>query len=127
MSRNIWWDYADYHFEPDLDYEEREYVSAERTCVARVMRGDHSGENRFYVVVATDGSWFAWGEWHGRIEIADNSRATAVSEEADDATYTFADGGAYFPSREVAMVAIYRWIQRDLKLELEDIEVKNRV
>ncbi len=118
-----WFDYADYHFEPNLDHDERDYAWAERTCVARILRRDHSGENRFYVAPAADGTWFAWGEWHGRVENPDaQTRATMVSEEADDATYTFADGGAYFPTHEEAMAVISRWIQRDLTLELQDLK-----
>lgn len=117
-----WFDYADYHFEPGLDHEERDYAWAERTCMARIMRLDHSGENRFYLAPAADGSWFAWGEWHGRVENSDDSvRAVIVNEEADDATYTFADGGAYFQTREEAMAALFRWIQRDLALELQGL------
>jgi hypothetical protein len=120
MRLQSWWDYAEYHHESDLDQVDREMSFKERTCVARIMRGDHSGENRFYVAPSQERMWFAWGDWHGRVEgpiIA--GRATIVSATADDATYTFADGGAYFETREEAMVAIHRWIQRDLALELE--------
>lgn len=122
MKLESWWDYADYHFEPDLDHRERDYSWEERTCVARVMRGDHSGENRFYIAPSVDSFWFAWGEWHGCEKSPTGSRATVANQEADDATYTFADGGAYFPTREEAMAAIFRWIQRDLKLEIESLE-----
>jgi hypothetical protein len=118
MKIKTWWDYADYHHEPGLDSADRGFSPTERTCVARIMRLDHSGENRFYIAPASDGTWFAWGDWHGRIEENSGPRMTVVSEEADDATYTFADGGAFFPSREAAMLAIYRWIERDLKLDL---------
>lgn len=124
MKIKSWWDYAEYHHEPGLDRGDREFAWEERTCVARVMRLDQSGENRFYVAPATDGSWYAWGDWHGRVESAENSMLTIISDEADDATYTFADGGAYFPSREEATLAIYRWIHRDLQLDLKTTKTK---
>jgi hypothetical protein len=124
MRIKTWWDYAEYHHEPGLDRSDREFSWEQRTCVARVMRLDHSGENRFYVAPAADSSWYAWGDWHGRVDGPDDSKTTIVSEDADDATYTFADGGAYFPSREEAMLAIYRWIERDLRLDLQQTKAK---
>lgn len=120
MKMKSWWDYAEYHHEQGLDRDDREFSWGERTCVARVMRLDHSGENRFYIAPAADGSWYAWGDWHGRDDDASTSRTTVMSEEADDATYTFADGGAFFPTRTEAMLAIYRWIHRDLRLDLNE-------
>lgn len=121
-----WFDYANYHFERNIDHDERDYSWAERSCVARIMRFDHSGENRFYVAPAPDGTWFTWGEWHGLIDNSDDStRGAIIKEEADDAVYTFADGGANFRSREEAMAAIFRWIQRELSLEFQ--HVKNPV
>jgi hypothetical protein len=120
MTLQSWWDYAEYHHEPDLDHVDRDISFKEQRCVARIMRGDHSGENRFYVAPSQGARWFAWGDWHGRVEGAViAARATVVSEAANDATYTFADGGAYFQTREEAVAAIYRWIQRDVALELE--------
>lgn len=124
MKINNWWDYAEYHHEPGLEQDDRELSWEERTCVARVMRLDHSGENRFYVAPASDGSWYAWGDWHGRVDGPSGSKATVLSEEADDATYTFADIGAYFPSREEAMSATYRWTERDLRLDLQRNKAK---
>jgi hypothetical protein len=65
---------------------------------------------------------YAWGEWHGCVENPDTSvRAVIVNKEADDATYTFSDVGAYFRAREDALAAIFRWIQRDLALELQGL------
>lgn len=118
MKMKSWWEYAEYHHEPGLDQADSQFSLEEKTCVARVMRLDHSGENRFYVAPAADGTWYAWGDWHGCVDHLAGSRATRISDEADDATYTFADGGAFFPSREDAMAAIYRWIHRDLELDL---------
>jgi hypothetical protein len=115
-----WSDYAEYHHESGLDHSDRHTLFDETTCVARIMRRDHSGENRFYIAPTEDGMWFAWGDWHGRVESENRaSRATDVSETADDATYTFVDGGAYFQTREQATGAVYRWIHRDLALEKE--------
>jgi hypothetical protein len=118
MKMKCWWDYAEYHNEPVLDRTDRQFSLEEKTCVARVTQVDHSGENRFYVVPAADGTWYAWGEWHGCVDLPNESRATQISDEADDATYTFADDGAFFSCREDALAAIYRWIHRDLELDL---------
>jgi hypothetical protein len=120
MKMKCWWDYAEYHHEPGLDRTDGQFSLEEKTCLARVMRVDHSGESRFYVAPAADGTgtWYAWGEWHGCVDLPNGSRATQISDEADDATYTFADDGAFLSCREDAMTAIYRWIHRDLELDL---------
>jgi hypothetical protein len=119
MRLESWWDYAEYHHEGGLDHLDRHTLFDEKTCVARIMGRDHSGENRFYIAPTEDGMWFAWGDWHGRVETESGGRATVVSDTADDATYTFADGGAYFETRDGAMGTIYRWFQRELALEIE--------
>jgi hypothetical protein len=120
MTLQSWWDYAEYHHEPGLDHLDRDVSFEERSCIARIMRGDHSGENRFYIAATLEGTWFAWADWHGRVEGPGiEGSGTIVSETAEDATYTFADGGAYFQTRQEAMAAIYRWMQRDMALELE--------
>ena len=107
MTPQSWRDYAAYHHEPGLDHNDRDVSFEERTCVARIMRGDHSGENRFYVASSRDGMWFAWGDWHGRVDDPGIEGGSAVvNETADDATYTFAEGGAYFQTREEAMANI---------------------
>lgn len=117
-----WAEYADYHFEPNMDHQRREYSIDEKTCVARLMDMDLEGENRFYVAPAEDGSWFAWGDWHATVKTPEpNSRAVLTREPADDATHTFADGGAFFPTREEAMAAIYRWIARDTTRDLQRV------
>src|SRR5262249_48849767 len=121
MSFQSWGDYAEYHCEKGLDHLERKTKFEERSCVARIVTPDHSGENRFYVAPAEGAACFAWGDWHGRVE-TDSPDRVVISETADDATYTFADGGAYFPSRNEANAAIYRWIHRELTLRLESRE-----
>jgi hypothetical protein len=121
MGMDTWRDYAEYHHERSLDHLDRRTLFDEKTCVARLMRSDHSGENRFYMAPTEDGVWYAWGTWHGRVDSEDGSSgSTVISEIADDATYTFVDGGAYFQTRDEAMAAIYRWIQRDLALEIQE-------
>jgi len=118
-----WWEYAEYHDEPGLDQRDRDYAWTERTCVARAMRIDRSGENRFYVAPAVDGTWYAWGEWHGCIDNPiPGDRRTIIRDVADDATYTFANGGAFFSSPDHAMAAIHRWISRDVAVEFRSVE-----
>jgi hypothetical protein len=126
MAMAYWSDYAEYHHEPGLDHIDRVTLFKDKTCVARIMRRDHSGENRFYIAPTENGMWYAWGDWHGRVESENaDSRTTVVSEIADDATYTFAEGGAYFETREEATTSIHRWIQRDLSLESQRSVVAN--
>ncbi len=121
-----WQHYALHHEELGIDQENRTFAHDQKTCVARLMDVNHAGENRFYVAPAIDGSWFAWGDWHNSVENQDEqSPITLIHEQANDATYTFVNGSAFFPTREAAMAAVYRWLKREVEWEFKSYEPQN--
>src|SRR6266511_122018 len=97
----------------ELDHNDRDMFFDNRQCIARIALPNDQGEYRLYVAPCADGSWYTWGDYHA-----------PGHEEACDAAYDFAEGGAYFPTKNEAMVAVYDWLSQ---LAAEEARILNPV
>ena len=83
-----------------LDRRARETDFSKKICIERMKLPNWPGEERFYIAPCQDGSWHIWGDYH----------YSQRSRMADDAAYDFAEGGAYFPTKEEAMGFTYEYL-----------------
>jgi hypothetical protein len=78
----------------------RETDFSKKICLARIKIPNWPGEKRFNLAPCSDGSWYIWGDYH----------YSQRSRQPDDAAYDFANGGAYFPTKEEAMAYTYDYL-----------------